>query len=618
MQQAVLRLFHAVQIGTPNPRGLPREVVERTIRHGYVLDPAITPDEDLLATIETVVGISGEKANAAFHKSWQVVRDATRETLVLQQIVHYLTTYGFEAQGIYRQDTVYVPHELLELPGLASDIPLTVVKGMDAGSLLKEIVNLGSGIALAPQTLADIMAIVAANHYDRAFAREIGNRELKAMLFDHYGLVPDEPVEFLRHLVSKLTDESLLIKNDQLIQKIKAANGKFLDVLLKDAPPNLASIFYRFKPLFLALKSISRNKTFFNRLRKQAPQLHQPVREDMLNSVTAQLKHGALDPERLRRSLAKASVFRKVRLAYALAHRLNAGGSIVYRIRNGRGWATGFDWPGEVAAATECAMEMVLESLAADIRPRVAGKTIYIPPHMHYALPATEKQFTGHLPTGSSVAVSGDLIVGVHWTNGKNRTDLDLSVIGQSGKIGWDARYRTGDRRILFSGDMTDAPAPQGATELFYLKEGLSEPLILMLNFYNHAAGDEAAAKILVANEKPETFDRNYMVDPNNIVATADIQVTRRQNVLGLLVLKRGKTHVHFAHVSIGSAITASQNVQSTHTRNYLVHSLMNPVELRDVLAMAGATIVGVKTGNEDLDLSPERLTRSTIIDLLK
>jgi hypothetical protein len=65
---------------------------------------------------------------------------------------------------------------------------------------------------------------------------------LKALLYDFYGLVPSEPVELLRYLISKLTSESLLIKNDDLINKIKQSDSKRLGVLLQDAPDDLASI----------------------------------------------------------------------------------------------------------------------------------------------------------------------------------------------------------------------------------------------------------------------------------------------------------------------------------------------------------------------------------------
>jgi hypothetical protein len=489
---------------------------------------------------------------------------------------------------------------------------------MDAGTLLAAIVNLASGIALSTQTLDDIMAIVEANEFDASFVEKIGNRELKARLYDFYGLVPREPVEFLRHLISKLTDESLLIKNDHLINRIKESNGKFLDTLLEKAPDDLASIFFRYKPLFLALKSISRNKSFFNRLRKQASRLHQPLPVDFLNCVTARIKQNDLESDALRSRLEKASLFRKIRLAYALKNRLHAGNSIVYRVRNGRGWATEFDWPGRLVEATQEALDIVLDSLVESLRPRLDGTTIFIPPHVRYALPATEKQFTGHFPTGSSIAAPDDLIVGIHWMNNQRRIDLDLSVIGESGKFGWDASYRSKDRTVLFSGDMTDAPPPNGASELFYLRGGQQEPRILMLNFYNYARGDEVEAKILVANEKPGDFKQNYMVDPNNIVASANIRVTRKQNVLGLIAAKNGENRVYFAHVSLGTSITSSKNTQSTHARKFLVQSLLNTLDFRQILTRAGATVTHEKSGAEDFDLSPEKLTRSSVIDLLK
>lgn len=617
MQESVLRLFNAVQISQRNTAPHAPAVLERTIRHGYLLDPAIPPDAALLDAIERVVGLSGPKANAAFHKSWAVVRDSPLELLVMQQLIHYLTTYGFERLGIYRQDAVYIPTEALDMPAIQADVPLAVVRALDAQQLLDRIVQLGAGIALAQETLDDMLVIVKANAYPSAFVQRIGNRELKALLADLYGLVPSEPVEFLRYLVAKLTGESLLIKNDALIKKIKQADGKQLDALLAAAPADLAAIFLRFKPLFLALKSISHNKTFFNRLRKQAASLHQPLPADYLNSVTVQIKRQELDLELFEQRVQKASIFRKIRLAYALNHRLHAGDSIVYRVRNGRGWASEFAWQEGLEDITGQALERVVAAIAHDLRPNLAGRTIYIPPHMHYALPATEKQFTGYLPSGSYVTVPQDMIVGIHWLNTAKRVDLDLSVIGESGKIGWDAAYRTEDSAVLFSGDMTDAPPPHGASELFYFKQGAQEARILFVNFFNFQAGDEVAGKILVAHEKPAKLERNYVVDPNHVVASANITINKRQNILGLIVNLGGENRIYFANVSIGSSITSSRGNQATHTRQYFVSSLLHSLDLRAILRLAGAAVADTRPEGEHIDLSPERLDKTTIIDLI-
>lgn len=630
MQEAILRLFNAIQAEGYTASFYDdkqsyseiqsyldsKTILERTIRNGYILDPTIQPNEKLLDIIESVVGISGEKANAVFHKSWKVVRDSPMELLVVQQIVHYLTTYTFESLGIYDEDAVYIPSEILELPQIRDNLPLVLVKAITAQEILDKIIDLGSDIALAQETLDDIMTIIRANAYNSDFVEKITNRELKALLNDFYEIVPTEPVEFLRHLISKLTNESLLIKNDYLISKIKEANGKFLDILLVDAPDNLASIFFRFKPLFLALKTISKNKTFFNRLRKQAEKLHKPMPEDYLNNITSQIKQGTLDLSTLEQKLEKASIFRKIRLAYALKFRDNPGNSIVYRIRNGRGWATEFDWPTDLD--TGPAQGIVLASIVNDVRKNVEGKIIHIPENVYYTLPATEKQFTGHFPTGSYVSVPQDLIVGIHWTNTDKRVDLDLSVIGLSGKIGWDASYRSKHQGVFFSGDMTHASQENGATELFYFKQAAQLPKIMMVNYYNFERGDEVRTKILVASEQPENFGMNYMVDINNIIASANINVSKKQNVLGLITSIDSENRVYFANVSVGNSITASGNEQATQTRNYLINSLTNSLGLRWVLKQAGAIVVSEKPDGEYVELSPEALDKSAILELIK
>ena len=617
MQQALLRLFNAVQIKHKNQQVISEKVYRRTIGHGYMLDPAISPSRKLLDEIESVIGLSGEKANQAFHKSWRTVQDCKMETLVIQQVIHYITTYGFQQAGIYRDDAVYIPKEVLEVPALSGDLPLTLVKAMPVEEVLQAITDLGSGIALAEETLRDIMTVVEANKFASDFVENIQNRELKARLYDYYGMVPQEPVAYLRYVISKLTNESLLIKNDALIEKIKAANGKFLDVLLRDAPEDLASIFHRYKPLFLAMKSISKNKTFFNHLRKDAVHMHKPLGEDYLNSVTAQIKHGVLASDVLSEKLERANIFRKIRLAYALKHRLHAGDSIVYRVRNGKGWVSGFAWPEYLHEKTEEALEIVKSSIVREMTPKVSGKTVLIPAHVRYTLPATEKQFTGHFPTGSSIEVTDDLIAGVHWYNTKKCIDLDLSVISESGKFGWDADYRSKDRDVLFSGDMTSAPRPKGATELFYIRSLQWEAKILMLNFYNYSSGDEVPAKILVASEQTKKFGQNYMVDPNNILATANINVSRKQNVLGLIVSDGKQNRVYFAHISVGTSITSSRNAQTNQARKYLVHSLLDSLDLSEFLTLAGANVIESQTETVDIDLSPEKLDKKSIIALL-
>ncbi len=394
----------------------------RTIQNGYLLEDTIPPLEDLLDAIETVVGISGIKANSAFHKSWKIIQESDLESLITQQIIHYITTYGFERLGIYREDAVYIPKEILELPAISDDIPLVVIKAMTAEEILEQIIK--------------------------------------------------------------------------------------------------------------------------------------------------------------------------------------------------------FEWWDMVKDKTQQALDIVINSIVEDVKKNVEGKIIYIPNNIHYALPATEKQFTGYFPTGTYVTTTEDMIVGIHWTNTKkNRVDLDLSVMGESGKIGWDADYYSTEKEVLFSGDMTDAPPPHGASELFYLKQAEQEARILMVNYFNFVRGEKVEAKILVAQEKPDNFKQNYMVNVNKIIASANITIDKIQNILGIIANINNENRVYFANISLGNSITSSYSYQSMKARHYLVSKLVNSLDFREILTMAGAKIIDKipdKKEEEYINLSPVALDKNTIINLIR
>jgi len=621
LTQATVFLFNGLCYEGGRTSPLSIEVLERTVRNGYLLSPGIIPNETMLNDIESVVGLSGKKMNSSFHKSWMVVRDADIMTLFIQQIIHYITTYGFERLGIYDEAAVYIPNEELEIPELKENIPLIYIKAFTADEILEKIITLGSGVALAKQTLGAIMTIVVAMRYHPNFVEQIKNRELKGMLIDHYGLTPTEPVEFLRHVILKLTDESLLIKNQYLLNKIKEANGKFLDELMKNAPKNLASIFYRFKPIFLAFKSISKNKTFYNDLRRKAKTMHVPLPEDFLNSVTAKLKTGDIHSKILLDALSKVNIYRKIRLANALLYRLDSPDTIVYRIRNGRGWIEEFDWPETKRDITEKVLKIIKKNIADSLN--VKGKTFYIPAGIVYAMPATEKQFTGNLPTGSYVSVSENLVVGIHWTNNSFRVDLDLSLLGTDMKYGWDANYRSNSRSILFSGDVTDARKPNGASEMFFIDDKLNESFLLNVNYYNYRVNNPVNCKIFAASEKTPTrsYRKNHMVDPNNVKLSTAIEITEKQNFLALITRRKNENRVYFANINIGNAISSRSNEASGRILDYLVGCSLNNLKLNDILTIAGAEITHEKPNLEQeidyIDLSPDAIDKSTFINLM-
>lgn len=631
---ATLNLFKAIQVDSRKDQEFDLNTIMRMIKNGYILQSNIRPTQNVLSDIESIVGIRGEKLNTSFHKTWGKVANASIFQLVAEQILHYITTYGHEFLNVYDESRVYIPAETLELPDDFNNIPLVFIRGLSSDEILSEIISLGSsGIALSKQTLSDIMTIVKDNNYEQGWVSEIQNRELRSLLFEHYGIVPTEPNAWLRYVITKLTGESLVIKNGYLISKIKGSDQKFLDGLITKAPKNLASIFLRYKPLFLAMKSISKNKTFFNDLRRKANKLHKPLSEDYLNSVTGKLKNGEFKIREFKNKISEYPVWRKIRLAYALKNRLSGMESIVYRVRNGKGFATQFeDWFDE--SQLEKVLNYTIESIASDIKPNIEGKVFFIPSHVNYALPQSEKQFVGNVPANTSVSVgSDDLVVGIHWYNNPNeRVDIDFAVIDATGKYGWDARYRNSGRTILFSGDMTDAQRPNGASEMFYFSsfEGMSDALITA-NWFNMGWKESSVenCQLFVAKEKVgKNFENGrreyggYMVDPNNIIFSQNVTIDKKQNSIGLISNKEGDTRVYFLMTSVGNSISSSAGKQSELTRDFLLKTSTNVIDMREIIELAGGFIVDERSDiPEDqleniVDLSLESLDKTTFIKM--
>jgi len=625
--ESAIRLFKALPVETRQGK-IDADLSKLTISKGFLFAPEIVyhyPDTArIIELVNNAYGRSPEQLNQTFHTSWARVRDTPIEQLVLEQILHYITTYGFEALGIYEKDAVFIPHEALDVPELQDDIRLVVIKGYTRAELREKLVGLlSSGVALHEKTIADVLDVarfvgLSAEDIDR-----VRTKEVKVALYDSLGVVPGNPTEFLRYIIFHATEKTLLIKSRAVVAALKARDN--LDLVPYFARyeqeyglARLAEVFYRFKPLFLALRTNSKLKKSINQLRRLAEQHHKPMAEDTLNTVTAQLRHEQpVINDRFYQALATASPFRKIRLAYALKFRTTQAESILYRVRNGKSYATTFDFTNQAGA--QAAYEIVMQSLTADIAQNVRGKKIYIPAGVKYGLPATEKQFTGTLPSGTFVELTEDMVVGIHWENqGSQRIDLDLSLMSpEVGKVGWDGAYRTGNSSILFSGDLTDAPPPQGASELFYIGRQARGVFIMFVNYFNFDARVEVPCKILVAHEKPVDPATHYTIDPNNIVALSSTTMHVKQKNLGIIVADETGCKFYFAESDLGNFRSARGGGYVEQARKYLLNLYTDSIVLNDVLVAAGAELVGAAS-EADIDLSPESIDKTSILNLLR
>lgn len=603
------------------------ELMKTTLARGFIFDPAVIanyPDTaHLIELVDQAYGRSSEELNQTFHKSFAKVRDASIEQLVFEQMIHYLTTYGAERMGIYSEESVYIPGETLEAPELKDGIRIVVIRGLTKEELKTKLLELlSSGIALKDTTLADALDVAQFVELDENDIDKVKNKEAKAALYDYFGIVPSSPIEFLRYVVYRSTNKTLLIKNKALIDEIKGRDNidvtRYFDVYEKDMGfQHLAKIFYRYKPIFLAFRTNSKLKKSINKIRRLAKVNHEPMAEDLLNSVTSRLSHReAPETGAFQKALSTASVFRKIRLAYALKFRTTDADSILYRVRNGKSFAKEFSFDNKKDAET--IYKMVMAAIVKDIEPNVRSKKIFIPSGLKYGLPATEKQFTGNLPTGTFVEVAEDMVCGIHWENQpRSRIDLDLSISNAKGKIGWDARYRDSENGIYFSGDITDAPKPKGATEVFHIGSQARGTWIMFVNYYNFDPNIEVPLKILVASEGKSSIEKNHTVDPNNIVALSNTAIKVKMKNLGIIVADDNGTKFYFAESDLGKAISARGQAYTEQARKYLLNYYTGSIILNDVLVTAGAELVN-NVGDADIDLSPESIDKTTILNLLK
>lgn len=663
------------------------EINNKALKYGLLI-PNNADDEIVNYAIE-LYGKDGLKWNQTFHKDFEIVRNAPIEDLISQQMIHYMTTYGFESLGFYNSDLVYIPNEKLEIPDLDVNekIGFITIKPITEDELSDKILSLiTSGIALSKQTIEDIM--VLSDYIDKNKFDDIKNKEIKIALYDKYNITPNNPEEFLRYLIFKITGETLKIQNKEMFNKLKRGDKKMilelLETYIKKVPngkEKLSSIFLRNKNLFLSLKEkVGRdwsNTEYFqqlqinkiiNKLRKLAIKNHKPLSKNILDVLTDKnyiFNYGY--EEDIINELNKISVFREIRIINGLSYRLYGNDNILYKIRNGKSYVKTIDNKdaGYIKRINEI-YNLVYNHLINRLKEKVNLKTIYIPDNINYAAPTSEKQFNNNIPEGSYIDIprNSALVYGIHWNNliegssenlnkfygeyndeediyEENRVDLDLKQMNKNEVFGWDAKYRSSNSDIYFSGDVTDAPLPNGATELFYVGENYGQGAFLVtVNNFTHNGKDVPFEFVIAEASHRSEIRKNHVIDPNKILCKINMTVPKDniQMVAGFITIG-DNIRFYFNDFTNGNNITSRKNDCNMKAFDYLNSYNKVQLKLKDILKDAGAIITNKPTitvtklidnSDEferytaieeeikvDFDLSLENIDKSTIINLL-
>jgi len=590
-----LKLFNAVIARKSTDKPFVSEL-------GLVIEPNALWAKDRIIDYYTKESLNGNDLNKTFHKSWKKIKESSRYELFIDQISHYISTYGSNFE-----DEIYIPNEIVNIP--EGKLSFKVIKAYTSNEMkLKCLSLLQSGIALTEETIDDLLTVLVDElGYTFTGKENIKNKEAIVKIAENYYVYPDNPVEFFRYVIYRTTNTTLLIKNNDLIELIKNSSYNPTQIFKNYGLERLAEIFNRFKPLFLAYKSKA-PKTV-NKIGKLSKKYHKPLVSNPLNDVTnTPLSNSDLH------WLDNATPFALFKALSACYTRMKGQDTFLYRIRNGKSWVKespaiiSIKKRGEIFLMHERNYEILLQYLKK--RFDLTGKTVFIPKNIKYALPTSEKMFVGNIPTGTRF-YGEKLAVGVYWKDDWGANDLDLSGLNIGGKVGWNSSYNQGDGELMYSGDITSAP--DGAVEYLYANKGLDNPTLVKNNVYS--GGSDCGYKIIIG--QGDKVSRNYMMNPNNLITEVKCDSIQKQTVIGLITPKKNKQCFVLLNFGAGHTRVSGYSEVSDLAIKALYQQWNKPLSLNKILKELGAELS--ETNDEvDIDLSLDTLEKDKFTNLFK
>ncbi len=492
-----ISLFNVAVKGHTTPL-LQKKCTEYAAKLGY----AIHPDA---CTEETLAWLKSQQAdfNSTFYQKWEDVTSKSRAELLIDQLLHYASTYGTG----YTQGNGYVPN-----PG-AEDVPDMSIYKVIGVCTLRELADrcleLGcSGINLSTEVVNFCGETVIKEYHKyntqewRKVIEKITNRELQAYLYAKLDISPLEKFALLRYICNKQLDQSMIIQNKDQIRAIKQNPNKFdFTTLTKQQVINLSSIFLRYKNWLLAFKD-KKNAPVLNKMRRLAKHTHTPLKPGFWETILS--AKPSMDV--VKQHLNEISAFKKVQIYMACKERILQSPFRSFLIRNQK-----FFWKENDITPDVQYLGQLMYHIGMSICP---DKKVRLPKNFRLAVPSSEKSFIGNLPLGTAYKFSDkDAFMGIYWRNVWGTRDFDLHFFDKTGQhIGWNSSYRNAEKSVVFSGDMTSAD-PE-ATELMYMANGCPEGFLSVAR-YNGLQGSRF--DIILGSQHIVNLSHNYMVDPNNI-----------------------------------------------------------------------------------------------------
>ena len=586
------------------------ELLKLAAKTGYIIHPDCC-NASVLRWLRT----KEVNFNSTFYKTWDDITKRNRFQLFIDQIVSYAINYGMG--GNFSMND----HDYSLVPDIRQYKVILPINEREFFEKCRDV--LYSGIALKDETssaLCNFVACLYKKYFNLGLISVdfIKNKEAQVKICDTLRIVPNDKFNLLRYMVYKSIGTAVLIKDKATIYKIERhIGGSAFDMskLSKENIEDLSSIFYRFKPIFLAFKKqMTTNHAVVNKIRKLAKVNHRPLTTGFWESVV----NHPVSLEMLKTVLETTppSNFKLITIIQSIReNRLLFGAQSrhkMYIIRNGKIWVESLGTPDAIATVYDwwdILEEVLYKTLVERLKEKACA--VKFPTDLNLACPTSEKNFVGNIPFGSNYNMTEHNMVSVYWKNAWGTNDFDLSFVDYNGnKIGWNSDFYNSNRNVIYSGDMTNAD-PEAA-EVIYFKKGCPNGMVKINRYWG-----EPNSKFIfsVAQNEVSTLPHNYMVDPNTIkFQTEVVSGKKMEQMLGFVNDNRlyiCTFDTANARVSSANAIVTDEDIAQILNRK-----CRSFVDLKQLLLDAGFKERKRGTKENPIELDLTDLKKDTLIDL--
>ena len=628
--------------------------MQRAIQHGVLFNIQCfggKSREDIQTIVNHAIseyGVNKDKVNSTFYKRFSDVESRSELQLRFDQLAHYMSTYGQGYVGteghIYEPEFLKdvdmdVKHQLVYIDVITKDELANKVKTM-----------LTSGIALSGDTQHNLMTIINEAKLDVDYVDKIANREFMCRLCEVEGLLPKNFDEFTRYLIYLTTGSTLLIKSKQTYQVVDGQlsfnslpESRFNAYVKAFGVTQVAKNITRYRKLYLIFrKHFSKvGKSELNKALKLSKKLYIPRKQSPLENVFD------ADLDEVVNAAKKAPIFKLIKIYNAISQINPQATARYFKIRNGKSFLkTQGNYVSEEKTRKAIYIQNLIVSVLQDRLGSLKDKVFYIPKGINYAVPTSAKDFVGSLPYMSKYRFAGKkLSIGIAW---EQSADLDLHAMTLDGQhVGWNSSF-TGNG-ITFSGDMTQLNRYGYAAEFLEIDpKKLTEPIIVTASYFN--SRDETVKFDVFSTGAPIDKSLNQgvttQIDGDSVLFHDEVSENDNSSKTLAVIIPSddGGCDVVYTAINYGNVHVPGVSNATKELIKVLKNQANNTLMLQELIALLGGQVVIDKEelkhamidnrcqtkitsgmyaklyyhAPEIIDLSPDKVTASTFIDLLK